>query len=675
MINEMEIRKAISLMKPDGQLFEIRIIYDNKKVMSGYFRSADRLIDELGLVDLSNSNIYITLNNLNAACYDRSQKDSFEMYSKATTSDRDVVGLEWLMVDLDPERPAGTSSTDEQIANAKEMGNRIYDFMRKLGFNKPLTAESGNGVHLLYKIELANTAENVQLVEKCLKTLNLLFDDGKTNVDMKNYNPARVCKLYGTLAQKGSNSSERPHRMSKIAFNGREVLPTDKEYLLKLCELYPKELDKPAKYNNYSPENFDIEEWMSKHGMRYQRKTFADGNKYVLDVCPFDSNHKAPDACVFKSRSGAVGFHCFHNGCSGKTWRDVRILYEPDAYEKKHEEQQKIMYGSFNRDKKKQTEIKPEEGKPVFLTAEDVMNMPEEEESFIRTGTFELDRRLRGLKKPAISVVSGLRASGKSSWLSGLAAYARQTGNNVGVFSGELSEKNFYRWLFQQVAGKSRVEPGKYEGYYNVPRKYQQQIAKWLGTNLWLYNNNYGNDFEAIMQQFEKVIEEKSLDLLILDNLMAFNISSLSENKWEAQTEFVLRLKRLSEKYHIHIMFVAHPRKAMGFLRLDDISGTGDLANAVDNAFIVHRVNNDFKRLSAQMFGWKETDPLYSATNVIEIAKDRDGGNQDIFIPLWYEPETKRLKNYQSESIVFGWDEVDFGKFIEMEIEEETPFD
>ncbi len=100
----------------------------------------------------------------------------------------------------------------------------------------------------------------------------------------------------------------------------------------------------------------------------------------------------------------------------------------------------------------------------------------------------------------------------------------------------------------------------------------------------------------------------------------------------------------MAQKYDVHIMFVAHPRKAMGFLRLDDISGTADIGNAVDNAFIVHRVNNDFKRLSMQMFGWKADDDLYTASNVIEIAKDRDGGLQDYFIPLYYEVESKRLK-------------------------------
>ena len=35
-------------------------------------------------------------------------------------------------------------------------------------------------------------------------------------MDLTNYNPARIFKLYGTLAQKGRNTADRPHRMARI---------------------------------------------------------------------------------------------------------------------------------------------------------------------------------------------------------------------------------------------------------------------------------------------------------------------------------------------------------------------------------------------------------------------------------------------------------------------------
>lgn len=660
MLNEKEIRKTIALMKPEGQLFEVRVIYGNKAMYSGYFTNADdlmRAFDELR--NFADCNIYMSLNSINAACYDRIQKNRFEKNAKATTSDHDVVGYDWLMIDLDPQRPSGTSSTDEQIEKAKEQGNKIYQFMRNLGFSKPLFANSGNGVHLLYRIRLKNSDENRKLIEMSLKTLNMLFASPEIDVDMKNFNQSRVCKLYGTTAQKGANSDTRPHRMSYIIGNPESIEVNDIKYLQKLCDLYPKE-EKPQKYNNYQPREFDLEEWLNKYGLRYRKGSYADGVKYILDCCPFDSNHKGKDACVFQSRTGAIGFHCFHNSCADKTWKDVRLLYEPDAYEKRQQEYEKKIYARPNR-KQEVKKIEVADGKPVFYTATDILNLPREEESFVKTGINLIDKKMRGWKKGYVSVISGLRASGKSSVISEVCLDCVDSKNRVGVFSGELAPKNFMRWMNLQAAGKGYVESTQFEGYYNVSRKYQEKIANWLGDKFFLYNNEYGNDFSAIMEEFEKKIESDKLDLLILDNLMAFNISGLSDNKWDAQTEFVLSLQRLAKRKDIHIVFVAHPRKAMGFLRLDDISGTGDLGNAVDNAFIVHRVNNDFKRLTKLTFGWQDDNEIYQATNVIEIAKDRDGGLQDIFIPLFYEKESKRLKNYQAENKIYGWNKTDDG--------------
>lgn len=655
MISETEIRKAISLLKTENQLFEVRVIYNSKQMYSGYFKTADDLIKAFNkdIRDYANCNIYITLNSLNEACYSREQQNFFKKNAKATSSDNDVVGYDWLFIDVDPKRPTGTSSSDDQVAAAKEIGNKVYSFMKNIGFYDPLFGFSGNGVHLLYRIKMKNSDENRELIKKCLNVLDMYFSDDEIQIDLKNFNPARVCKLYGTQAQKGADTKERPHRMSHIIGDANEIKVNDVEYLKKLADMLPKE-EKPQKYNSYQPSQFDLDEWLDKYGLRYRKTSYSGGTKYILDACPFDSNHNGKDACIFKSSNGAIGFHCFHNSCADKTWKDVRLLYEPDAYEKKQQEYERKIYAK-PKSQPERKKIEEKEGKPVFLTAKDILTMPKSPERFVKTGINDIDKRMRGLKTGYTSVISGLRASGKSSVISEICLDCVEAGNKVDVYSGELSQQNFMRWMNLQAAGKAYAEPTQFEGYYNVSRQNQEKIAEWLSNNFSLYNNEYGNDFLAIKDQLERKFERNKPDLVILDNLMAFDIKSLSDNKYEAQTAFTWTLHEMAQKYDIHIMFVAHPRKAMGFLRLDDISGTADIGNAVDNAFIVHRVNNDFKRLSMQMFGWKADDDLYTASNVIEIAKDRDGGLQDYFIPLYYEVESKRLKNSFTENKIYGW--------------------
>ena len=662
--DEQQVRKTIALLKPDGQLFEARAIYGDRQVYSGYFTDADTLLNAISRMPEKDCNVYITLNTLNNACYSRTQKDKFEKNVKNSTSDNDVQGYDWLMIDLDPKRPSGTSSSDEEIQYAKDTGNKIYNALKILGFEKPVFAYSGNGVHLLYKIHLANTDEMRQLVKKCLDVLHLMFSDEKVDVDPKNFNPARITKCYGFLSQKGSNTEERPHRLSFILGGYdyyRNIKATDVEYLRKLADLVPDEPEKPQSYNNYNPRTFDIESWFDKHNIGYRTVGYNDGGtKYILDHCPFNENHNGKDAVVIKRSNGALSYICLHASCQDKHWREFRMHYEPNAYEKREQYQERMMYGQFNRDKKPEPKkIQKKEGEPIFFTAQMILDRKYPEESFIRTGIDVIDRKMRGLKKGHVSVWSGLRASAKSTVLSQICLNAVDTGNNVAVYSGELTESNFMKWMNLQAAGKSRVREGRYEGFYETPIEIQEKIAKWLGTHFWLYNNAYGNNYRAVIAEFEKKADENKLDLLILDNLMAFNISDMGYTKWDAQTAFVQSLCSIAKSRSLHIAFVAHPKKANGFLRFDDISGTADLGNAVDEAYIVHRNNNDFRRLSKEMFKWSDDNEVYEGTNVIEIVKDRDGGNQDVFIPLYYEVESKRLKNGKAENKIYGWDRND----------------
>lgn len=626
---------------PDGEcrLFELRIM-DGKKVYSGYFDDPEKAIANLKKLNCEKS-CYIVLNSVNEACRSRTQYNRFVENAK-TTTDNDVIGYDWLFIDFDPTRPADVSSSDIELEVAKDKCYEVKNYLKGLGFNDPIVAMSGNGYHLLYSVRIAVSCK--EEIHKFLTVLSALFSTDTIKIDTANYNPARICKLYGTMATKGRDSADRPHRMARIVEIPEKIQTNDIEYVRKVCKIIP---DKPQ--YSYS-EHFDIEEWMSRYGLGYKTEEASGVTKYILDECPFDPSHKGKDACIFKSSNGALGFHCFHNSCADKSWKDVRIKFEPTAYERKQKEFERTAY-------RPNVSVKVIEVKGGELESiKTIINKPKVEESFIRTGITELDKKMRGLKKGTVSVMSGLRGSAKSTLLSQIGLNAINEGFKVGMFSGELTDRNVARWMMLQAAGKRYVEYGGFEGYYNVPKEIQDKIAEWMDGKFYLYNNEHGNKYEYVEKVFDTACEEKNLDLIMLDNLMAFNIGDLGPSKWDAQTEFILRLQKLAKTRNVHVIFVAHPKKANGFLRLDDISGTADLGNAVDNAFIVHRVNNDFKRLSGEMFKWGPEHELYKATNVVEVAKERENGTQDLFIPLWYESESKRLKNTPVEFKWYSWE-------------------
>lgn len=681
--DEDEIRKAISIMKNQNDLFEVRIVASSKKNISGYFRDAETCINALRAAHINdNCNVYITLNGIRDECYSRQQRDRFMNNVTPTTTDSDIDLYTWFLIDIDPVRAAGTSSSEEQIVLAKKKSNEVYLFMKQTGFEEPIVGFSGNGVHLLYSVGLAVNEENKKLVKDCLAVLSLFFSDDKVSVDTANFNPARVCKLYGTLAQKGANTQDRPHRMSYIVQAPEKAKQNDKALLQKLAGYLPVP-DSPQGYNRFNPREFDLDQWLDGHGLHYTKASYGSGTKYILEHCPFDENHTGKDACIFRMSNGAIGFHCFHNSCADRTWQDVRRLYEPDAYDRQYvREERRPNYQNPNYVVEKKTEVRIVDGQPVFLTTEQIRLMEEPPEEFIKTGVDVIDQKMRGLKKGFVTCLSGLRAAGKSSIISQLTIEAVQQGYRTALFSGELKPKNLLKWLTLQAAGKAYVKETQYDNYYVVPEPYGEVISKWMDEKVYVYNNYYGNEFSSIMDQIRKCVVEHKVDLVILDNMMALNLMEMGSDRYQQQSHFVECLENFAKAANVHILFVAHPRKSVGFLRLDDVSGSNDIVNRVDNAFILHRVNNDFKRLTKDMFKWKDDNPLYQSTNVIEICKDRDGGVQDEFIPLFFEDSTKRLRNSPGENKIYPWKEEmarlfenDKGEFKAVPLEEELPFD
>lgn len=659
-VDTLQLRKALNILKPNGQLFEIRILHGRNRSTSGYFKSIDDAVEALDSLpenELRNTNVYFTLNSIKEDCYSRIQRNRI-CVPEDTTGDTDIANYEWLFIDLDPIRAKGTSSSNEQLEKAKEMAVKVSGFLKREGFEDPVIGMSGNGIHLLYKVALA--VDKSETVKQFLEALDLMFSDNIIKVDTVTHNPSRICKMYGTLAQKGAGTDERPHRMSYIVKAPEQIKTTRLAYIEKIVGMLPQK-EKPQAYNNYSPQQFDVVEWMNKHGISYQEKAGSDYTKFVLDACPFDHNHKAPDSMITIGRSGAIGFRCLHNSCRDKTWRDVRLLFEPEAYDKNADDE-RINAGwsahVHNRDHDVPYTVPEEEtpDQPYFFTAEDVINMPEEDDVFIRSGIEGIDNRLGGLKKGYVSLLSGNRGGSKSTLLTTIALTAINDGNNVLCYSGELTARDFMAWMNLQAAGKDHVkQSSKYPNHYYVTQEDRKKIALWLGEHFLLWNNDHGNDFSKLYSHITQQVEKQKTDLIILDNLMTVDLRSLDRNnKYNAQAEFIECLMRLAKQTRTHIIFVAHPRKTDTLIRLEDIAGTGNLANRIDNAFFIHRNNDDFKKRSKETKKWRDDHEAYQGTNVIEIAKDRHNGIVDVWVPLWYEPETKRLKNSPAEMVRYG---------------------
>lgn len=658
-MNEITIRQWYDTFKSGEELVEVRIV-DNayKRTYSGYFTDVNTLLNEIRKYD--NCNIYFTLNAINPACYDREQHDRIVTKPKSTTSDNDIVGRDWILIDIDTKKPSDTNSTDEEKEMAKEVVNNVFKFLRDEGFEKPVVCDSGNGFHLLYKIAMKNSNENTTICKEFLQVLDMLFSNPNVEIDCTTHNASRVCKLYGTFSRKGSNTKKRPQRESKILRIPDEIKITPNEYFAKVAAMLPKP-EQPSKSNYYSNEKFDLEAFLNKHHIAVRNIVRTSSfTKYILDECPFNSSHRAPDSAIFEMSNGGLGFKCLHSSCSQYTWKDFRLKFEPDAYDHKEYQRHEHKMQYYSSQKKEPFVPKKEDsakGKK-WLAMTDVQYVDMSKMASIPTGYKELDKKIIGLLLGDVTVLSGGSGAGKSSWIDCVALNAIQRGYKVGIWSGELQDFRFQSWINQIAAGKNYVcKREGFENYYYAPKNISNQISNWLEGKLFLYNNNYGSKWQQLFADVKELVDKEGVQLIVLDNLMALQIDNYEGDKYIQQTKFINDLKEYAKAKNVHVLLVCHPRKEGIFLRKESISGTADLTNLADSVFIIHRIGKDFEQRAGEFFGKDKVIPYLKYNSVIEVCKNRSMGVIDLLVGMYYEVESRRLKNEISENIVYGWQE------------------
>ena len=650
------------ICKNGKDIVEIRLIEPvTGKTFSGYFDNINTLLE--AIKPYEHCNAFWVLNTVNPACFSRAQHNKFVAKPRETTSDKDIIGIDWIFIDVDVERPSGVMSTDDELAYAKKKANEVYAYLRSCNITNTVVAVSGSGVHILVRVSLKNTPERHKLVKDFLDAIGMMFSDDKVHIDGSVANPARLCRAYFWVNRKGESTPDRPHRMAYIAKYSEDATPTDPEYLEQIAKLIPqKEL--PSRENHYrGTESFNLEEFFKKYNIKIAKKVeLPEYTKYALSSCPWDSTHKAPDSCVFAFRNGGYQFVCLHQSHRHYTFRDFRLFYDKNAYSKEVYSEyvhKRNYYGirppfvpePVTEDKgqpwKKMSEIKKAE-----LSAED----------YIPTGIQTLDSLIIGQHTGQVSVWSGRRGCAKSTVINQVLLGAANRGARSALITRELSDGETKQWMMLQLAGKQFNQKSKFTDFYYTPNNIVQRIEPWIDQYLRIYNNNYKGDILNLEEKIRTLYAEWPFQILAIDNLMTIEIDELGESsEWNNQKKLLNKLTALARELNICIHLVAHPNKNRQWIDCDSISGSGNIANYAQNVFLVSRIYPDTFELQAKdaMSKEKIQDILLSGcTNIIEIAKCRDkGAAMGKIVKLWFEIESNRLKADPYEVINYNWQE------------------
>lgn len=657
-----EIRKWHKVFKQDNELFEIRILGD--RTWSGYFYDIETAIKALEPFD--NANIYYSINEVKKACASRDQFNCFKQVKGTATSKQDIEHRWWLPIDVDCERPSGVSSTNEEKEKAHKKAQDVFVFLRDNKFATPIVCDSSSGYHILYPIDMDNTQESEDCIKAFLEILANNFTDESVKIDTVLHDANRILRLSGTYGRKGRSTDERPHRLAKILSVPSEIKRMGIEQIKAFNAKYAIKVEQPQRrqFQGSQNEQFNLRDFIAKYGIKVAKEIpiSGGGTKFVLEECPFDPQHKAPDSALFEMPNGSIAFKCFHNSCSQHDWRAFRLHFDPHAYDYENEQRQQYhQQQSFQQNTyapQKKYEVKeelPELGEK-WLSMSSIQKVDLSKLEHYATGFAELDKNIIGLYMSEVTILSGSNASGKSSWLNTLLLNIIQQGAKVALWSGELRPDILKTWVQMVAAGKNNLKQSTYgDGKYYVPNNVAERIDRWLDGKFFLYNNEYGNSWQQIFHDMELLLKA-GVKVFALDNLFSLDIDILDGDKNSKQRGLILQIKDFAKKNQVHIILVAHPRKVTTFLRKNDISGTSDLQNAVDKIFIIHRVNNDFFRAGAEFFGQSEIQRFQGFGNVVEVCKERLYGVVDLMVGMQYEIESRRFKNDVNENVQYGWE-------------------
>lgn len=264
-----QIAEFIRTIAVPGSITELR---STTALVSGWFDDFDLMAEQAHKLSAAGETAYMTIN----PCL-RPDEPLNRLRSGRATGEKGIEHRARMLIDIDPVRAANTSATDVEKELALNMARAVRETQRRLGWPEPAFVDSGNGYHLYYAIDLQASDT---LVPQVLKALDSKFSTDFCLVDTAVGNASRIAKVPGTLANKGENSPERPHRTSFVIDRPQEWVPVSIDQLK--AELPPPAPPRTVKTphtgnrpgDDFNARGDDLDDILRRHGWTLVRSSF-----------------------------------------------------------------------------------------------------------------------------------------------------------------------------------------------------------------------------------------------------------------------------------------------------------------------------------------------------------------------------------------------------------------
>lgn len=322
------IKAALDVVMEPGAVFEVRIPKTKAGTISGYFNDTAIAATLIAKENGKHQSIYATANPITPSLLARTN-NKFEFGTYMTASDNDITKRRWFLLDFDPVRPAGISSTDDELEATRDLADTVIEWLSSVGWPEPVVATSGNGIHVMYRTDDPNDDAARVDYEFATKMISSIFSTDKVKIDVVMFNASRVWKVYGTVSAKGSHTPDRPHRVAMLQQVPKEIQILSRDLIGHMAS--PLRDAKPDEFQDMTGEYIrDMDKWLFERGQTVvngPRPMFgSEGQKWVISKCPFNDNHLNPMVGIV---NGRPVYKCLHDSCSGNKWKQFREKIDP----------------------------------------------------------------------------------------------------------------------------------------------------------------------------------------------------------------------------------------------------------------------------------------------------------------------------------------------------------
>ncbi|MBO5843253.1 MAG: hypothetical protein J6Q96_00105 [Bacteroidales bacterium] len=440
---------------------------------------------------------------------------------------KDVKRWKNLIIDLDPVRPSGTVSLQEELDAAWGIHNKIWEEVILPYFQGGMTFLSGNGYHLWAPIDLEVNKESIDAVSDFLETIKQLYQTDRVEVDTCFKNPAQLTTLYGTVKKKSLYRNVLPgttlvHRQSRIEKSALRNQETSLEELKSITEkIKNKYMKKEKSQREKNVEWF--KQFASEYNIAVKSYKEDDNGVYAnLEKCPFCENDDGAGHAVKMWDNGDyTNFyyichhqnHCQVNQRTNNWWKEYY----------KHITGTDLETGEV---------VKEREENTLIFSYNEVQAVPRE---YVSTGYQQLDHWLGGgFQRSGYTLLGGKTGEGKSTF-----AY------------------NF----INNISKDQKILLALSEGSVEQIKGDMQRVIQGYRENIYLTQ-----DFDLLTFD-EQILDD--YDVIFFDNLNSY--------KWEEQVRVSARLNTILPSHRASVVLLTHTQNGANFTYSDTISGSVDV--------------------------------------------------------------------------------------------------